>query len=198
MSMPPTKTADRSTSVSPTIRGAVPSPELQPLLQPEEHEGQRSSIEKNDNNNNNNEHPLPSYSPSVHSDDIWVTGPEDLQPTNGTPAIRLQPTQEEQEQQGSANTCRWSWQAMTNSGRCARLPNINNINVRPENRGIVADIKQGLLLLATTPIAFSGMVLYATGLVIEGIALLMKGVGSFGARMLVRRANMQASDPVWV
>jgi len=73
-------------------------------------------------------------------------------------------------------------------------------NVRPENRDILEDFTRGLLILVTTPIAFAGMGIYACGLIIEGVALMMKGVGSLGGRVFVgrRRSTQQTADPQWV
>ncbi|KDR71811.1 hypothetical protein GALMADRAFT_253562 [Galerina marginata CBS 339.88] len=61
--------------------------------------------------------------------------------------------------------------------------------VRADNQTVVEDMTRGFLMLVTTPIALVGMVLYSTGMIIEGIALMMKGVGSLSARTLMRRRS---------
>jgi len=74
-------------------------------------------------------------------------------------------------------------------------------DIRPENRGILDDMGRGLMIIATTPIAFVGMTLYTCGMMIEGIALMLKGVGSLGGRVLMRRrrsVGAQSPDPQWV
>jgi len=173
-----------------TIRNAMPSPELRPLLQTDAGTRARRSIEKTDN-----QQALPGYSPSVHSDDIWVTASEDMQPPNSTPAIRLEPGQDEE---GDIAQSHPPWYTRVSNIRYVRLPSTPNINVPPENRGFVDEITRGFMILVTTPIAFIGMVLYATGMIIEGIALMMKGAGSLGTRILMKRRTGQSSEPAWV
>ncbi|PPR03587.1 hypothetical protein CVT26_006128 [Gymnopilus dilepis] len=84
--------------------------------------------------------------------------------------------------------------------RLNRFWAFDNLNVRPENRDILEDFKRGALILITTPIAFASMGFYACGLIIEGVALMMKSVGSLGGRLFVgrRRTASQAADLQWV
>ena len=66
---------------------------------------------------------------------------------------------------------------------------------REENRNIFRDIGRGVLIVFTAPLAFAGMGLYISGLVIEGIAMVLKGVGLLGAKLLVRRHRQRAPIP---
>ncbi len=64
-----------------------------------------------------------------------------------------------------------------------------------EQRTILGDIGRGCVMVLTTPIAFAGVALYACGVVIEGIALVLKGVGSFGGTFLIRRRRAAPASP---
>lgn len=64
-----------------------------------------------------------------------------------------------------------------------------------EQRTILGDIGRGCVMVLTTPIAFAGVALYACGVVIEGIALVLKGVGSFGGSFLIRRRRAAPASP---
>jgi len=56
-----------------------------------------------------------------------------------------------------------------------------------ENRNTLPEIAQGFLIVITAPLALGGMGLYVCGLVIEGIAMVLKGIGLVVARLLMRR-----------
>jgi len=66
---------------------------------------------------------------------------------------------------------------------------------REENRSIFRDIGRGFLIMFTAPLAFAGMGLYVCGLVIEGIAMVLKGIGLLGAKLLMRRNRAPYSEP---
>lgn len=83
-----------------------------------------------------------------------------------------------------------------------RLPtrsrwSINNLleEIPVEHRTILSDVGRGCVMVLTTPIAFAGVALYACGVVIEGIALVLKGVGSYGGMFLIRRRRAAPASP---
>ncbi|KJA15462.1 hypothetical protein HYPSUDRAFT_220025 [Hypholoma sublateritium FD-334 SS-4] len=74
---------------------------------------------------------------------------------------------------------------------------INNLleEIPAEHRTILSDVGRGCVMVLTTPIAFAGVALYACGVVIEGIALVLKGVGSYGGMFLIRRRRAAPASP---
>ncbi|KAF8178069.1 hypothetical protein BJ912DRAFT_1146414 [Pholiota molesta] len=70
-----------------------------------------------------------------------------------------------------------------------------------EHRSVLRDLGKGCLYIITTPIAFAAVGLYACGKIIEGVALILKGVGSFGVSFLMDRRNRAPQSPTpeaWV
>ncbi|KAF8970973.1 hypothetical protein BDZ97DRAFT_1789528 [Flammula alnicola] len=151
---------------------------------------------------------LPAIAP-IHSEELWLHEPEtqpllahdaaedkrepDNAPLDLAPAPRgLSPIQLAPDDGSIADTtppARRNW----------RMPDLFGA-IREENRSVLDDIVRGFFILLTTPIAFAGMGLYACGMIIEGIAMIMKGVGSFGGKLLMRRRRgSQSPRPeAWV
>ncbi|PPQ91820.1 hypothetical protein CVT25_000269 [Psilocybe cyanescens] len=120
-------------------------------------------------------------------------------PRSGEGPIRLAPDEDQ------ATQSRTGFHLWPTTGRFT-LPDRFRITreMRPEDRGILDDMRRGTMIIVTTPIAFTGMALYSCGMIIEGVALLLKGVGSLGGRVLMRRrqrsqaTQSQSADPLWV
>jgi len=74
---------------------------------------------------------------------------------------------------------------------------INNLleEIPAEHRTILSEVGRGCVMVITTPIAFAGVALYACGVIIEGIALVLKGIGSFGGMFLIRRRRAAPASP---
>ncbi|KIM37443.1 hypothetical protein M413DRAFT_448497 [Hebeloma cylindrosporum] len=97
--------------------------------------------------------------------------------------IRLAPADNHPEGTTSSNP-QHSW----------RIPDLLEAG-REEERSILRDIGRGFLLMFMAPLALAGMGLYVCGLVIEGIAMVLKGIGLLGAKLLMRRHRGRAACP---
>jgi hypothetical protein len=118
------------------------------------------------------------HEPLRADDKVEPDTPIETQPvppaiSHGSP-IRLAPNVDHTE--GTTSPSSHSW----------RVPDFLE-GGREENRSILRDIGRGFLIMFTAPLAFAGMGLYVCGLVIEGIAMVLKGIGLLGAKLLMRR-----------
>ena len=101
--------------------------------------------------------------------------------SHGSP-IRLAPDVDNTKGTTSANSYSWRMPDLLEGGR-------------EESRSILRDIGRGFLIMFTAPLAFGGMGLYVCGLIVEGIAMVLKGIGLLGAKLLMRRHRGRASYP---
>ncbi|KAF8161656.1 hypothetical protein B0H34DRAFT_388705 [Crassisporium funariophilum] len=59
--------------------------------------------------------------------------------------------------------------------------NARKFRERPDEReSILEEIGRGLLILLTTPFALAGAIIYSTGVMLGGVASILKGLGSLG------------------
>ncbi|KAF9476294.1 hypothetical protein BDN70DRAFT_183431 [Pholiota conissans] len=69
-------------------------------------------------------------------------------------------------------------------------------HIPEKHRSVLRDMGKGCLYIIMAPIGLVAVTLYACGLIIEGIALLLKGVGSLGGSFLMRR-NERSQSPTF-
>jgi hypothetical protein len=117
----------------------------------------------------------------VEPDTPFETQPVPPAISHGSP-IRLAPDVDHTDDTTSPNSHSW------------RMPDLLEVG-REENRSTLRDIGRGFLIMFTAPFAFAGMGLYVCGMVIEGIAMVLKGIGLLGARLLMRRNRTPYSEP---
>ncbi|KAF5312129.1 hypothetical protein D9619_003814 [Psilocybe cf. subviscida] len=72
-----------------------------------------------------------------------------------------------------------------------------SMSMSTDTKSVLRYIGRGCLIILVAPIACTGMALYATGAILEGVAMVMKGVGAVGGNlMLPKRADGQKSPVI--
>ncbi|KAH9475497.1 hypothetical protein JR316_0012610 [Psilocybe cubensis] len=134
--------------------------------------------------------PIPATPPQISP---RLFGSPEYSPRTGEGPIHLAPDVDEERGQAGAHSRFRFWPT---TGRFA-LPDA--LRTEPEDRGALDNMRRGAVTIIITPIAFIGIALYSCGVIIEGVALLLKGFGALGGRMLARRRQRsQAGEPLWV